>query len=702
MSGRDQGGIDGNSLTGRVAVLVVGFLILSLFLANGLFKRAGNRVLDREVAQFCYQRAGWLANELEATLSETGGPTDASKALLQRAAQEMDVSLVMFYEADQPLLTAHGPSLSRALPNFEKYPGSGKRMDSGVTPWVPRFSGDQDRNRYPDRHSRAARVQEHYPYSVETPVSNRMSLRVVPLRMKPVNTRPFQTGLTFVGVMLALAAVLVAGRVMRPVTLLADGVSRLGRGDASRIKVRGSGDVARIARTANRLADLATAADQDRDRVLSTVAGAFVQPVRSAAQAADDLDVLALPPEQRRELDDVLNKLGRLAGVAESMHLWTELEAGRVEMERDAVDLEETIAEAAAASAVEVDIQIDEDVEEQFDIDGEMLSQVLSALFDNAAVHADGPVVVSVARGHTKVELSILDKGDGLPDMEEMRRLFDTFFRGADAKGAGLGLGMRIVRLLMELQRGGVSARNHPDGGLEVRLWLPAPPIRITEVDRSIATLGWGEEGVAPATLSPPTPDSDDDLFASGPVDDEVEDEDVEEEEEEVVDEDEEEEEEEEEVVDEDEEDDEDDQDVLDEDEEEEVEEEEEAPEEAVAEPEPEPEPEPDSAPEPFPQPEPVRTVVSPTVEDEFAPPPSGVSVSEEFAALPEPQGMEPPIHSDDWPQPRTDPSVERPDPLEAMEPDQTGSAPIGPVPVAPPRKPAKPTPIEDDPYEPF
>ncbi len=566
--------------------MVGGFIVLALFLANSMFARAGANAVDEAIARAVYEQAGWLAVELEASLKADGSPTEESKQLLQRAARQMDMSLVMFFEADEPVITAHGPSLSRALVHIEKFPKAGTKRDSGVTPWVPKFSGDHDRRTYPDRRGRRVFVQEHFPYAIEMPLGSRMSVRVVPLSLEPVEVGQLSRRLGFVAVMLILAGLLVVGRVLKPLQQLADGVARLGRGDPKPIAVQGAGEVARIGRTANRMAGQVVAAREEGQRVLTTITSAFEDPVRAAAEAARAVDVAATPPAARAGVDGLIERVESLAAVVDSIATWTALEAGEHPIARADADLRAVVEAAAAEVGVEVELDFDDEVEDEIETDEAALGRVLRELLANAAEHGGPPVEISAERGHTKIELVLRDHGSGFANPDELRQAMVPFHRGPAADGGGLGLGLRVVRLLMDGLRGGISLKNHPGEGLEVRLWLPAPPIRVTEVDRGLKTMGWGGSGDVEIARTDP----------GAPI------------------------------------------------------------------------PEPPPAAEPAAKPEPPK--VAPVA-----------------AEVPDPMEMDDP------------PVADFPDP---MEPDSTGSAPIGPVPVAPAKPPSKPAQLDEDPYEPF
>ena len=185
------------------------------------------------------------------------------------------------------------------------------------------------------------------------------------------------------------------------------------------------------------------------------------------------------------------------------MQHWSALEAGRVSLDLEEVDLRHLLEEVTADLDTDVTLDIDDDVEELITADGAWLRVLLRQVLANAVMHGGGAIDVTAARGHTKVEINLRDHGEGIADIDDLRRIFKAFFRRDEAEDAGLGLGLTIAQQVVELHRGGLSARNHPEGGLEIRLWLPAPPIRVSEPDRALESAGWdlsGEHPVARGT----------------------------------------------------------------------------------------------------------------------------------------------------------------------------------------------------------
>lgn len=486
----------GLSLTQRFVVAASSMVAVALLVANLLFLSVGQGQLSDSIADFNYQQAGWMASELSTTF-KAGKPTSHTQTFLSRAAQRLDVSLVLFHEADTPVATAHGPSLNHALLDLRERPRQGKVRDSGTTPWEPLFPDELDRKRFPDRHQRPVRVQTRWPFAVETPVGATMTLRLLPLGRPPPEMTGFGKSLLLVFFAVGLAGIIVAGRFTAPIQRLATNVSRLSRAEpGTQLRSQGFAEADQIARAVNAMSSRVERTLSERKTLVSTVAATFVGPVRQLAEHADAIDVDSLPDEAREAVDAVREDSLDLRAVVDDMEHWSDLEAGRVELERVPVNLRALLQDATGGRSGELTIEVDEDVEAEVELDPTWVRVVLAHVLANAEAHGGAPVRISVRRAHTKVEIVVHDSGAGVHDIDELRRMFEAFFRGKGAvEGGGLGLGLRIASQVVELHQGGLAARNHPEGGLEVKLWLPAPPIRVSEPDRSLAAPEWGLSG---------------------------------------------------------------------------------------------------------------------------------------------------------------------------------------------------------------
>jgi CheY-like chemotaxis protein/anti-sigma regulatory factor (Ser/Thr protein kinase) len=107
------------------------------------------------------------------------------------------------------------------------------------------------------------------------------------------------------------------------------------------------------------------------------------------------------------------------------------------------------------------------------------LTQVVCNLLTNAAKYTSpgGRITVSASREGDELELSVADSGIGMSE-QLLRRAFDAFAQGSqgsDRASGGLGLGLTIVRSLVERHGGHVAARSDgPNRGSELIVRLPA------------------------------------------------------------------------------------------------------------------------------------------------------------------------------------------------------------------------------------
>jgi signal transduction histidine kinase len=107
--------------------------------------------------------------------------------------------------------------------------------------------------------------------------------------------------------------------------------------------------------------------------------------------------------------------------------------------------------------------------------DRAMVLHVLDNLIDNAARHGGGGrrLTVRATLVDDRVSIEVADTGPGIPP-EELRRIFDTFYRGKGTRSRGSGLGLAIVRRIVADHDGNVSVVSRLGEGTTVTILLPA------------------------------------------------------------------------------------------------------------------------------------------------------------------------------------------------------------------------------------
>jgi two-component system sensor histidine kinase KdpD len=115
-------------------------------------------------------------------------------------------------------------------------------------------------------------------------------------------------------------------------------------------------------------------------------------------------------------------------------------------------------------------------------VDAVMIEQVLINLLENVLRYTPegSPVEFSADVSSLAVEISIADRGPGIPKGCE-NKLFEKFYRvQREAAQSGVGLGLTICRAIIEAHGGSIKAQNRPTGGAVFSLMIPldhAPPL---------------------------------------------------------------------------------------------------------------------------------------------------------------------------------------------------------------------------------
>ena len=109
----------------------------------------------------------------------------------------------------------------------------------------------------------------------------------------------------------------------------------------------------------------------------------------------------------------------------------------------------------------------------------ELLEQVWLNILDNAIKHSPQGGSISVALTDTGTELfvRIADRGDGMTE-EIQKHIFEKFYQGDSShKAEGNGLGLALVKRIIELSKGQIYVRSSPGSGAEFQITLPKEPL---------------------------------------------------------------------------------------------------------------------------------------------------------------------------------------------------------------------------------
>ncbi len=195
---------------------------------------------------------------------------------------------------------------------------------------------------------------------------------------------------------------------------------------------------------------------------------------------------LASPPDlerYREALADCVEESDRVLVMLNTLMDITEAESGAMPLQRESVDLVEVADRAVdlyreVADARGVTLVSGERGAGRVHADRVRLEQVAANLIDNAVKYTPegGTVTVDVAASGGRALLRVRDTGVGIP-ANELPRIWDRLFRGDQSRTErGLGLGLSLVKAIVEANGGTVEVTSTPGSGSTFTVWLPAAP----------------------------------------------------------------------------------------------------------------------------------------------------------------------------------------------------------------------------------
>jgi signal transduction histidine kinase len=287
----------------------------------------------------------------------------------------------------------------------------------------------------------------------------------------------------------------VASTVAGRVEAVAMGIRRLASGDyAARVDISGRDEVGQLAADVNVLAGRLAAAEEQRaalDRQRRDLTAAIshdlrtpLASVRAMVEALDDR-VVDDDGEVQRYYTTIRREIERLSRMIDDLFDLAQMDAGVIRLEPRLVALQEIAAEvvdAMDAQARRAEIELVLSVEGDppgLLVEGARIERVAANLVRNALEHtaAGGRVDVRVFAENGSVALTVADTGEGI-EPADLDRIWDRFYRAEESRhrrngSDGAGLGLAIVRGIVELHGGSVDVSSRRGEGSSFTVHLP-------------------------------------------------------------------------------------------------------------------------------------------------------------------------------------------------------------------------------------
>ena len=248
-------------------------------------------------------------------------------------------------------------------------------------------------------------------------------------------------------------------------------------------------------------------ADQRKDEFLAMLAHELRNPMAAISMAMSLMERAHGNPERlEHHRATARRQMGNLVRLVDDLLDVSRITRGMVELRKSRVNLSEAVQNAVTAARPSVEERqhrLEVSVAPgayELDADSTRLEQVIANLLSNAAKYTPpgGEISVQLTRQGDEAVLKVKDNGRGIP-AAKIAGVFDLFVQvdpGLDRKTGGLGLGLTLVKRLVEMHHGAVSVQSegeHRGSTFQVRL-----PLLAREVAES-------RSASAPAPVEPPS-----------------------------------------------------------------------------------------------------------------------------------------------------------------------------------------------------
>ena len=272
---------------------------------------------------------------------------------------------------------------------------------------------------------------------------------------------------------------------VKPLKQMSVAAKQFAIGDFSyRVKIQGNDELADLGRAFNDMADSLDKLESSRRSFVSNVSHELRTPMTSIGGFIDGILDGTIPrSKQDYYLGIVSDEIRRLSRLVVAMLNMSKIESGSFEMKSSNYDITEQIIHILLTFEQRIEeknISIEglDNLNPTYIVaDNDMIYQVIYNIFDNAVKFADegGYIRVSMLDMTDEIEVHIKNSGIGI-NGDELSKVFERFYkvdksRSLDAKGAGLGL--YIVKMMVEMHGGRIWARSDDASSAEFIFRLP-------------------------------------------------------------------------------------------------------------------------------------------------------------------------------------------------------------------------------------
>jgi len=295
-------------------------------------------------------------------------------------------------------------------------------------------------------------------------------------------------GFLIFGVIMLVISYATLPRRMAMFHSIIDAMRRMARGDFNvklHLKMPEDNQFGEIVQTFNDMAEQLGAMEKMRQEFISNVSHEIQSPLTSISGFARALRNERLSEEERAHyLDIIETECMRLSRLSDNLLKLTSLESEHHPFDRRRYRLDKQLRSVVLTCEPQwLDKSIDVEVnleEVEVDADPELMNQVWGNLIQNSIKFTPpgGTIRVRLRLENGEAAVRISDTGIGIGE-EDLPHIFERFYKADKSRnraGGGSGLGLSIVKKIVDLHHGAIDVRSKPGEGTEFTIRLPAEP----------------------------------------------------------------------------------------------------------------------------------------------------------------------------------------------------------------------------------
>lgn len=282
-----------------------------------------------------------------------------------------------------------------------------------------------------------------------------------------------------------MVALIITGTIVRPIRVLIKGTENIARGIFDPITVTSRDEMALLAEAVNDMSAKLKQINDLKTEMLHHISHELRTPLQTMLSAQYLLAEQKRGPlneDQQRLLASMKEGIKKLTVFSNQFLDIQKIEHGSMEYHFVPTKLAEVIGPAvddAQIVAAQKDVALKYSAEDglpEIMADPEKISQIFTNLLSNAIKYTEsgGTITVTVTKGKKGITASVADTGAGIPK-EDLPRIFTKFYQAKNAK-KGTGIGLALVKHLVEAHKGRITVESELGKGTTFTVELPSAP----------------------------------------------------------------------------------------------------------------------------------------------------------------------------------------------------------------------------------